>query len=164
MVKKLIVLGSCFLALSSLVAQKKEYERLTDSATVMKEILNEENGLPKSILDQAACVLVYPSVKKIALGLGGSYGRGVLVCREGAKMTGDWGAPVMYVLDQSSVGLQLGSTVTDFVLVVMNQKGADQILSGKTKMGSNAAAAAGPTGAAATAYSADAMNMDILTY
>ncbi len=79
-------------------------------------------------------------------------------------MNGAWGAPAMYSLDQGSVGLQLGSTATDFVLVVMNQKGADQILSGKTKLGGNAAAAAGPTGAQATTYNAEAMNVDVLTY
>jgi SH3 domain-containing YSC84-like protein 1 len=100
-------------------------------------------------------------VKKVAVGFGGSYGRGELVCRKGPQMNGAWGAPAMYRLDQGSVGLQLGSTATDFVLVVMNQKGVDQILSGKIKLGSNAAAAAGPTGAQASSYSGDA---DILTY
>jgi lipid-binding SYLF domain-containing protein len=109
-------------------------------------------------------VLIYPSVKKVALGFGASYGRGELVCRKGSDMKGEWGAPAMYSLDQGSVGLQLGSTATDFVLVVMNQKGADQILNGKTKLGSNAAAAAGPTGVQANAYNAAAMNADVLTY
>jgi lipid-binding SYLF domain-containing protein len=79
-------------------------------------------------------------------------------------MNGEWGAPAMYKLDQGSIGVQLGSTATDFVLVVMNQKGADQILNGKTKLGGNAAAAAGPTGAQATGYNADAMKADVLTY
>jgi lipid-binding SYLF domain-containing protein len=110
------------------------------------------------------CVLVFPSVKKVAVGIGGSYGRGVLVCRKGAKMDGEWGAPVMYALDQGSIGVQLGSTATDFVLVVMNNKGVDAILNGKTKLGSNAAAAAGPTGAQATSYNAADMKSDVLTY
>ena len=145
-------------------AQKKEDERLANSADVLREILSEDNGLPRSILDQAVCVLIYPSVKKVALGFGASYGRGELVCRKGSDMRGAWGAPAMYSLDQGSLGLQLGSTATDFVLVVMNQKGADQILNGKTKLGSNAAAAAGPTGAQANAYNAAAMNADVLTY
>lgn len=147
-----------------LLAQKKEDTRLQDSATVLQEILNENNGLPKTVLNQAGCVLVFPSVKKVAIGIGGSYGRGALVCRQGAGMNGKWGAPAMYKLDQGSVGLQLGSTATDFVLVVMNQKGAEQILNGKTKLGANAAAAAGPTGAQATSYSAASMNADVLTY
>src|SRR5882672_10670844 len=148
----------------SMFAQKKEDDRLAKSAAAIREILEGEDGLPKSILNQAVCVLIYPSVKKIAIGIGGSYGRGALVCRKGAKMNGAWGAPVMYSLDQGSIGLQLGSTATDFVLVVMNQKGADQILNGKTKLGGNAAAAAGPTGAQATGYNADAMKADVLTY
>jgi lipid-binding SYLF domain-containing protein len=161
---KLVVLVLCLAVACPLVAQRKEDERLANSATVLQQILSENNGLPKSILDQADCVLIFPSVKKVAIGFGGSYGRGALVCRDGAKMNGAWGAPAMYSLDQGSVGLQLGSTATDFVLVVMNQKGADQILNGKTKLGSNAAAAAGPTGAQATAYNAEAMNADVLTY
>src|SRR6266404_1183563 len=147
-----------------LFAQKKEDERLANSADALRQILSEDNGLPRSILDQAVCVLIYPSVKKVALGFGTSYGRGELVCRKGSDMKGEWGAPAMYSLDQGSVGLQLGSTATDFVLVVMNQKGADQILNGKTKLGGNAAAAAGPTGAQANAYNAAAMNADVLTY
>jgi lipid-binding SYLF domain-containing protein len=154
----------CFAVASPLVAQKKEGERLSNAATVMQEILSENNGLPKSILDQADCVLVFPSVKKVAIGIGGSYGRGALVCRTGGTMNGGWGAPAMYKLDQASIGVQLGSTATDFVLVVMNQKGAEQILNGKTKLGGNAAAAAGPTGAQATGYNADAMKTDVLTY
>jgi lipid-binding SYLF domain-containing protein len=155
-----ILLG---LALASpLFAQKKEEERLGNAATAMQVILN--NGLPKTILDQADCILIFPSVKKVAIGIGGSYGRGALVCRQGAKMNGAWGAPAMYKLDQGSIGVQLGSTATDFVLVVMNSRGAEQILNGKTKLGGNAAAAAGPTGAQANGYNADAMQTDVLTY
>src|SRR6267154_173465 len=163
--KKMIVMITLFLSVPTLMfAQKKEEERLGNSATAIQSILEEDNGLPKNILNHALCVLIYPSVKKVAIGIGGSYGRGALVCRKGAKMNGAWGAPAMYSLDQGSVGLQLGSTATDFVLVVMNQKGADQILSGKTKLGGNAAAAAGPTGVQATSYNAQAMNVDVLTY
>ena len=152
----------CLIVASPLFAQKKEAERLENSATALQQILS--GGLPQSILDKADCVVIFPSVKKVAIGIGGSYGRGALVCRKGAKMNGAWGAPAMYALDQGSLGIQLGSTATDFVLVVMNQKGAEQILNGKTKLGGNAAAAAGPTGAQATSYNADAMNVDVLTY
>lgn len=162
--KRLVMLAVCLTIASPLFAQKKEEERLSNAATAMQTILGENNGLPKSILDQADCVLIFPSVKKVAIGIGGSYGRGALVCRTGAKMNGGWGAPAMYKLDQGSIGVQLGSTATDFVLVVMNQKGADQILNGKTKLGGNAAAAVGPTGAQATGYNADAMKADVLTY
>jgi lipid-binding SYLF domain-containing protein len=130
----------------------------------MQAILSGDKGLPTSILDRADCIVVFPSVKKVAIGIGGSYGRGVMVCRTGANKSGSWGAPAMYKLDQGSIGVQLGSTATDFVLVVMNEKGAEQILNGKTKLGGNAAAAAGPTGAAANGYNADAMKVDVLTY
>jgi len=152
----------CLALACPLFAQKKEDDRLGSAATVLQTIL--AGSLPASILNQAACVVVFPSVKKVAIGIGGSYGRGVLVCRGGATMNGQWGAPAMYKLDQGSIGVQLGSTATDFVLVVMNQKGANQILNGKTKLGANAAAAAGPTGAQATSYNAEAMHVDVLTY
>jgi SH3 domain-containing YSC84-like protein 1 len=161
--KKMIVFALCLVVASPMFAQKKEEERLSNSATVLREILVDQ-GLPTSIVDQADCIVVFPSVKKVAIGIGGSYGRGVLVCRNGAKMDGDWGAPAMYRLDQASIGVQLGSTATDFVLVVMNHTGAEQILNGKTKLGANAAAAAGPTGAQAVGYNAASMKVDVLTY
>jgi lipid-binding SYLF domain-containing protein len=164
MKRKLTILVMGLAVALPLFGQGKEDKRLTNSATVLQTILTEDNGLPKTILDKADCVLVFPSVKKVAIGIGSSYGRGALVCRRGPNMNGAWGAPAMYSLDQGSIGIQLGSTATDFVLVVMNRKGADQILNGKTKLGSNAAAAAGPTGAQATAYNADAMQADVLTY
>jgi len=152
----------CLAATFPVCAQKKEAERLQESATVLQLVL--AGDLPKTILNKAACVLVFPNVRKVAIGIGGSYGRGVLVFRNGATMNGSWGAPAMYSLDQGSIGVQLGSTSTDFVLAIMSQKGAEQILNGKTKLGSDAAAAAGPTGAEATSYSAEAMKTDVLTY
>jgi SH3 domain-containing YSC84-like protein 1 len=160
---KIVILGLCLAAAFPLFAQKKEDERLANSAKVIKE-LQGDKGLPTTVLNQAMCVLVFPSVKKVAVGIGGSYGRGVLVCRNGTKMDGDWGAPVMYALDQGSLGIQLGSTATDFVLAVMHSKGVDAILNGKSKLGANAAAAAGPTGAQATGYNAANMSADVLTY
>lgn len=162
MKNRLVTLALCLALASPLFAQKKEDERLANSATAMQAILS--GGLPTSILDKAVCIVVFPSVKKVAIGIGGSYGRGVMVCRTGAHKDGSWGAPAMYKLDQGSIGVQLGSTATDFVLVVMNDRGAEQILNGKTKLGGNAAAAAGPTGAAANGYNADAMKVDVLTY
>ncbi len=162
---KLAILGLCLAVAIPLLAQKKEDERLANSATVMQELLHGDKGLPAPVLNQAKCVLIFPSVKKVAVGIGGSYGRGVLVCRQGAKMDGGWGAPVMYALDQGSLGIQLGSTATDYVLAVMHDKGVDAILNGKTKLGADAAAAAGPTGAQATGYNAaDMSSSDVLTY
>jgi lipid-binding SYLF domain-containing protein len=162
MKRQIAIATVCLAMILPLSAQKKEGERLAESATVLQSVL--AGDLPVTILDKAECILVFPNVRKVAVGIGGSYGRGVLVCRNGANMNGSWGAPAMYSLDQGSIGVQLGSTSTDFVLVIMSQKGAEQILNGKTKLGSNAAAAAGPTGAAATSYNADAMKADVLTY
>jgi lipid-binding SYLF domain-containing protein len=162
MKKRMVVCALCLAVAFSVFAQKKEEARIANSADVLRQLI--AGDLPKSILDQADCVVIFPSVKKVAIGIGGSYGRGVLVCRKGTEMNGEWGAPAMYRLDQASIGIQLGSTATDFVLAVMNKKGAEQILNGKTKLGTNAAAAAGPTGAQATAYNASAMNVDVLTY
>jgi SH3 domain-containing YSC84-like protein 1 len=161
---KFAILAICLAMAAPVFAQKKQDERLSKSADALREILGSDKGLPKNILDNAVCVLIFPSVKKVAVGIGGSYGRGALVCRRGSGMDGKWAAPAMYALDQGSLGIQLGATATDFVLVVMNNKGADQILSGKTKLGANAAAAAGPTGAQATGYNAASMNVDVLTY
>lgn len=162
MKKGLVVCALGLAIASSVFAQKKEETRINNSADVLRQLL--AGDLPKNILDQADCVLIFPSVKKVAVGIGASYGRGVLVCRTGGEMNGEWGAPAMYRLDQGSIGIQLGSTATDFVLVVMNKKGAEQILNGKTKLGTNAAAAAGPSAAQASAYNAAAMNVDVLTY
>jgi lipid-binding SYLF domain-containing protein len=164
--RKIFLRAAVLLAFSVLVvplfAQKDEEKRLANSAAVLQQILSEDNGLPKTILDKAYCILIFPGVKKVAIGIGGSYGRGALVCRKGAKMDDSWGAPVMYALDQGSLGVQLGSTETDFVLDIASQKGVDEILNGKTKLGSNASATAGPTGAQAASYSGE--GTDILTY
>jgi lipid-binding SYLF domain-containing protein len=163
MKKRLVTLALCLAVAVPVFAQGKEDTRLANSADELKQIMGDK-GLPTNVLDQADCVLIFPSVKKVAIGIGGSYGRGALVCRHGADKNGKWGAPAMYKLDQGSIGVQLGSTATDFVLVIMNNKGAEQILNGKTKLGANAAAAAGPTGAAAQGYNAESMKVDVLTY
>src|SRR5580704_9722100 len=147
MKKQLITLALCLAVAVPVFAQGKEDNRLANSADVLKQIMGDK-GLPTSVLDQADCVLIFPSVKKVAIGIGGSYGRGALVCRTGADKNGKWGAPAMYKLDQGSIGVQLGSTATDFVLVIMNNKGAEQILNGKTKLG----------------YNAESMKVDVLTY
>jgi SH3 domain-containing YSC84-like protein 1 len=142
------------------VAQKVD-QRLTESTAVLKTIL-EKKEIPTKLLDRAKCVMVYPSVKKVGIGLGVTYGRGVLACRNGATMTGSWGAPVMYRLNVGSLGAQLGSTSTDYVLLVMSQRGADKVLAGKLKLGAGAQAVAGPSGAQAAGFNDP--NVDILSY
>jgi lipid-binding SYLF domain-containing protein len=146
------------------VAADKETDRLQNSATVLKEILGMPDSIPKDLLDRAECVIVVPSVKKVAIGVGGSYGRGVMTCRGGKAFDGPWGAPAMVSLEGGSIGLQLGGQATDYVLLVMNDRGADSILSSKVKLGGDASAAAGPKGRTAGASTDIAMRAEILTY
>jgi lipid-binding SYLF domain-containing protein len=158
------VLGA-LLALPSIGrAQTKEQERLSASAETLQEVLNIPDGLPKELLDKAECVIVIPSVKKFAIGIGGSYGRGAISCRSGAGFTGSWSAPAMFALEGANIGLQLGGQATDFVLLVMNPKGANSILGSKVKLGADAAATAGPKGRAAGAQTDVVMKAEILTY
>jgi SH3 domain-containing YSC84-like protein 1 len=139
-------------------------QRLQNAAEVLDEILNIPEGIPKDLLDKAECVVVIPSVKKLALGFGGSYGRGALVCRGGEKFTGPWGAPAMYRLEGGSFGLQLGGQATDFVLLIMNPKGVRSILKSKVKLGADVSAAGGPKGRTATAETDALMHTEILSY
>jgi SH3 domain-containing YSC84-like protein 1 len=146
------------------VGQEKEKERLTNCGDVITEILNMPDNIPQDLLDKAECVVVFPSVKKFAIGIGGSYGRGALICRSGANYNGPWGTPAMYALEGGNIGLQLGGQATDFVLLIMNPKGAKSILNSKVKLGADAAAAAGPKGRAASASTDVVMNAEILSY
>ena len=145
-------------------AQKKEKERVSNAGRVMREILNVPDNIPKYLLDKAECVIVLPSVLKFAIGFGGSYGRGIMTCRGGNTFTGPWGAPSMIALEGGSFGLQLGGQATDFVLLVMNRRGAEGILSSKVKLGADAAAAAGPKGRDAAAATDLTMRAEILSY
>src|SRR6516162_4406036 len=145
-------------------AQQKEEERVENAGKAMQEILNSPDSIPKDVLDKADCVVVLPSVKKFAIGVGGSYGRGVMTCREGKDFKGKWGAPTMMALEGASVGLQLGGEATDFVLLLMTTSSASSILSSKVKLGGDASAAAGPVGRSASAETDAAMKAEILSY
>jgi lipid-binding SYLF domain-containing protein len=145
-------------------AQKDENKRINNAGKVMVEILNIPDDIPADILDKAECVIVLPSVVKFAIGFGGSYGRGVMTCRSGRDFSGPWSAPSMMALEGGSFGLQLGGQATDFVLLVMNARGADSILSSKVKLGGDVAAAAGPKGRSAAASTDVTMRAEILSY
>ncbi len=145
-------------------AQKKENERVKNAGKVMAEILNIPDDIPQDLLDKAECVIVLPSVVKFAIGLGGSYGRGVMTCRSGKDFSGPWSAPAMMALEGGSIGLQLGGQATDFVLLVMNERGAGSILSSKVKLGVDAAAAAGPKGRDAAAATDVTLRAEVLSY
>jgi lipid-binding SYLF domain-containing protein len=157
----LLALASVALTLPA-VAQNKIDNRLGDSAEVLKQILLKPDEIPAAYLNKSHCVLVFPSVKKVAVGIGAAYGRGVIVCRSGANMTGSWSAPAMYKMDVGSLGVQLGSSATDYVLLVLTKNGTEKILSGKLKLGAGCSAIAGPSGAQAQALNDP--NVDVLTY
>src|ERR1700724_1023543 len=142
----------------------KEVERVKEAGEVLKEILNIPDDIPQDLLDKAECLIILPSVKKGAFGVGGSYGRGVMCCRGGEHYTGRWGASALYALEGISIGFQLGGQATDFVLLVMNPKGARSLLSSKVKLGADASAAAGPKGRTAEGATDVVMNAEILSY
>jgi SH3 domain-containing YSC84-like protein 1 len=152
------------LAIATLGAQGKEEDRLRECATVLKEVLGMPDSIPKDLLDKAECVIVFPSVKKVALGVGGSYGRGAITCRTGDNLDGPWSAPAMFALEGGSIGAQIGGQAIDYVLLVMNDRGANSVLGSKVKIGADASAAAGPKGRAAGASTDIVMNAEILTY
>lgn len=143
---------------------EREEDRVKDAGDVLKEILNIPDDIPQDLLDKAECVVVLPSVKKGAFGIGGSYGRGVMICRSGEHYKGKWGAPALYALEGVSIGFQLGGQATDFVLLVMNPKGAKSLLTSKVKLGADASAAAGPKGRTAEGATDIVMQAEILSY
>lgn len=154
------------LALPVFASEKsaKEMDRLQESGEVLKEILDIPEDVPKPLLDKAECVIVIPSVKKFAIGIGGSYGRGAMSCRTGEHFTGPWSPPAMYALEGGNIGFQLGGQATDFVLLVMNAHGVESMLKSKVKLGADASAAGGPKGRDAEAATDAFMRAEILTY
>ena len=145
-------------------AQKDENNRIRNAGKVMVEILNVPDDIPEDLLDKAECVIVLPSVMKAAFIVGGSYGRGVMSCRSGPDFNGRWSAPAMMALEGASVGFQIGGQATDFVLLVMNKRGANSILTSQVKLGGDVAAAAGPKGRNAAASTDVTMRAEVLSY
>ncbi len=165
--KRYLISAVCLtLVAGAVYARKsnKEQKRLENCGVVMQEVLNIPENIPKELLEKAECVIVIPSVRKLALGVGASYGRGAMVCRQGAKFNGAWGAPAMYALEGGSLGLQIGGEATDLILLVMNDKGMESILSSKVKLGADASVAAGPKGRDASADTDAWMRAEILSY
>lgn len=142
----------------------KEQERVKSSGEVLKELLNADKGVPLNLLNKSACVVVLPSVKKAGFVVGGEYGRGVMSCRSGANFEGSWSAPIMMQSSGGSLGLQAGGEETDFVILVMNDKGAQAVLHGRAKLGADASVAAGPVGRDAEAATDATMNAEMLSY
>ncbi|HSK11122.1 MAG TPA: lipid-binding SYLF domain-containing protein [Vicinamibacterales bacterium] len=159
MVAFCVVIGTIALG-----AQNKEQSRLENCGVVMEEILEIQENIPRDLLDKAECVIVIPSMIKVAVGIGGSYGRGAMVCRAGRAFDGAWGAPAMYSLEGGSFGLQLGGEGTDLVLLVMNERGARALLGSKVKLGGSASVAAGPKGRTVEASTDASLRAEILSY
>lgn len=166
MLKRMIsfLMAFSLLALPLTAEEKKEAERLDNCGTVLKEILDIPDDIPTDLLDKAECVIVIPSVLKFAVGFSGSWGKGSMTCRTGEHFTGPWSAPAMMRLEGGGVGFQLGGQATDFVILVMNPRGAKALLKSKVKLGADAAAAAGPKGRDASAASDVTMRAEMLTY
>jgi lipid-binding SYLF domain-containing protein len=159
-----MVLGLSTLSIAKPASEKDEQERLENSGKVIQEILNVPDDIPQDLLDKARCVVVLPSVLKAAFVVGGSYGRGVMVCRTGNNFSGPWGAPAMYALEGGSFGFQIGGEATDFVILIMNDRGMNSLLHSKVKLGADASVAAGPKGRSASAESDAYLRAEMLSY
>jgi SH3 domain-containing YSC84-like protein 1 len=165
--KRFMVTAVCLTLVSGAAyAQKlnKEQKRLEESGVVLQEVLNVPENIPHELLEKAECVIVIPSVKKLSFGIGADYGRGAMVCRTGEKFRGPWGAPAMYALEGGSIGFQIGGEETDLILLVMNDRGMESILSSKVKLGADASIAGGPKGRDASADTDAWMRAEILSY
>jgi len=160
----LFAVGPIFPSPAFAADNEKDASRLENSGTVLKEILDVPDDIPQDLLDKADCVVVFPSVLKAAFIVGGSYGRGAMSCRKGQNFSGPWGAPTMMALEGGSFGFQIGGEATDFVLLVMNERGASGILTSKVKLGADASVAAGPVGRTASAETDATLRADILSY
>jgi SH3 domain-containing YSC84-like protein 1 len=160
----LTIVALVWLPLGTTAADSKETERLENCGTVMEEILNVPDNIPQNLLDKAECVIVIPSVLKAAFGVGGAYGRGAMTCRSGAHFTGKWSPPAMMALEGGSFGFQIGAQATDFVILVMNPRGASAILNTKVKLGADVSAVAGPKGRDAEADTNVTLRAEMLTY
>jgi lipid-binding SYLF domain-containing protein len=160
----LFVLAPLFAEVASAADETKDDDRLRNCGTVLKEILDVPDDIPQNLLDKADCVVVFPSVLKAAFIVGGSYGRGAMSCRQGDDFKGPWGAPTMMALEGGSFGFQIGGQATDFVLLVMNERGARGILASKVKLGGDASVAAGPVGRDASADTDATLRAEILSY
>src|SRR5271169_645826 len=165
--KKFMVTAACLtFAAGAVYAHKlnKEQRRLEECGVVMSEVLHIPDNIPHDLLNKAECVIVIPSVRKAAFGIGAEYGRGAMVCRTGEHFRGPWGAPAMYALEGASVGFQIGGEATDLILLVMNDRGMESILSSKVKLGADASVAGGPVGRDASADTDAWMRAEILSY
>src|SRR5258706_869977 len=159
---KLILLGT--VALTPLLASDNEpVKRLDAAATVFSEIMSTpDKGIPREMLEHAHCIVIVPDLKTGAFILGGKYGKGYISCR--SKVGAGWSAPGTVRIEGGSVGFQIGGSSTDLIMLVMNERGADKLLSSKFTLGAEGSVAAGPVGRTATAQTDVQMHADILSW
>jgi lipid-binding SYLF domain-containing protein len=162
--RALVVLVAVWLPAARSTATEREEARLKACAEVLSEVLRVPEGIPAELVDRAECVIIVPSARRFALGIGASYGRGAMVCRSGRDFTGPWGPPAMYRLEGGNIGLQIGGQAADFVLLVMNPKGVESLLRSRVKLGADLAAVAGPKGRVVLAATDASMRAEILSY
>ncbi len=160
----LAVLGCLLMPVLAKADSDKEQERLKESGDVIKDLLSKDRGIPLDVLAKAECVIVLPSVKKGGFIIAGQYGKGAMTCRSGENFNGTWSAPIMMQSSGGSIGFQAGGQSTDFVVLVMNDKGARTMLHGKAKLGADASIAAGPVGKTAEASTNASLNAEMLSY
>jgi SH3 domain-containing YSC84-like protein 1 len=142
-----------------------EQERVKESSDVLKQIIDmPDKGIPMSVLRGSKCVIILPSVKKVAIGIGATYGRGLMTCRTGADYKGAWSAPIMMASSGGNIGFQIGGQATDFVIIAMNDQGAKSLVSNKVKLGADASVAAGPVGRTSEASTNASMQAQMLSY
>ncbi|HZR58850.1 MAG TPA: lipid-binding SYLF domain-containing protein, partial [Terriglobales bacterium] len=159
-----------FFCLTSSAQEKEEggnteRTRVKESGEVLKQVLDmPDKGIPKNVMNGSKCVIILPSVKKVAIGIGGSYGRGVMTCRTGADYKGPWSPPIMMASSGGNIGFQIGGQETDFVIMVMNDQGAKSLLNNKVKLGADASVAAGPVGRTSEASTNGKMQAQMLSY
>ena len=161
--KALSVVIAALLLPSLASAQVKEKKRLDACREVLEELLGGEERIPRDLLDKAECVAVIPNALKFALGLGGRWGKGAVVCRE-HNGSGPWGPPLMISAGGGSFGLQVGGQAADYVFLVMNPKGIDYLMRSQFTLGGDAAVAAGPVGRTGSADTDLRMRAEILSY
>jgi SH3 domain-containing YSC84-like protein 1 len=156
----MVVLG---VASCGLLLAKDEEKQLQKANDVLNQIMGTpEKGVPHDLLNRALCVGIVPSEVRFAIGIGGTYGRGVLVCRRGGN--GPWGPPSLFTLGGANIGFQLGGKATDVVFIVMNPSGARKLLQSKVKLGADASATAGPVGRTAEGATDAQLHAEILSY
>jgi lipid-binding SYLF domain-containing protein len=162
--KRYLAVALCVCFAVPAFAQQKEESRLKESYSVMKAVAGMPDGIPRDLLNKSECVVVFPSVKKAAFVVGASYGRGVMTCRSGQNFRGPWSAPAFFALEGGSFGLQIGGQATDFVLLIMNDQGAQSVMTSKVKLGGDASVAAGPVGRTTSAETDVVMKAEILSW